>query len=573
MSESPGTLEQLSTRVDDLERRVRALEHPEERKSAAAQGGMLPKAGKHKEALDTGSVFAVFGRALLGIAGAYLLRAVAASGANPKLLVAAIGTAYALGWLIWAARSSRGLCRYVYAATSVLILAPLLWETTLRFNVLTPMMAAGVLAGFTTLAALLELRDANARTARVVQSACVLTAAFLAFATHHVLPFVMAMLIAVFVMEYARARGYAEPAWPVVVLVTDAAIWGMIFVYSGPESARGEYVQLSAAGLMMPALLLFAIDGAVVAARAVMHQLQIGIFEIVQTLIAFGLAIASLLYIAPLHGEKAAGVLCVVLSAALYGTSFRWLRTQPAEHNLRVFGTWGAALLIAGVLWVFPRDGAAVLLASAACAAYWIGKRLQSIMLELHGAALLCAAAVVSGMAQYVFGALAATIPIGPRPSVFAVCVSAILSFTVERKAIDDSWHGRVLQFVPALLSVCAGCALLAHGVVVLSAYAVTVEAHHTAFLRTLVVSAVSLFLAFTGSRWGWSAMIRLAYAALAFLAAKLLFEDLRHGHMVFIAGSICLFAVTLIAVPRLVRWGAGMRSAKHPELVAAGKG
>ena len=66
--------------------------------------------------------------------------------------------------------------------------------------------------------------------------------------------------------------------------------------------------------------------------------------------------------------------------------------------------------------------------------------------------------------------------------------------------------------------------------------------------------------------------MTRLAYVALAFIAAKLLFEDLRHGHMVFIAGSICLFAVTLIAVPRLVRWGARARAAHSQELLAVGK-
>ena len=50
--------------------------------------------------------------------------------------------------------------------------------------------------------------------------------------------------------------------------------------------------------------------------------------------------------------------------------------------------------------------------------------------------------------------------------------------------------------------------------------------------------------------------MTRIAYAALAFLAAKMLFEDLRHGRMEFIAASFFLFAITLIGVPRLARTG-----------------
>jgi predicted tellurium resistance membrane protein TerC len=48
----------------------------------------------------------------------------------------------------------------------------------------------------------------------------------------------------------------------------------------------------------------------------------------------------------------------------------------------------------------------------------------------------------------------------------------------------------------------------------------------------------------------------QIAYAALAFVAAKLIFEDLRHGHFEFIAASIFLFAISLMIVPRLSRLG-----------------
>jgi hypothetical protein len=48
--------------------------------------------------------------------------------------------------------------------------------------------------------------------------------------------------------------------------------------------------------------------------------------------------------------------------------------------------------------------------------------------------------------------------------------------------------------------------------------------------------------------------MTRSPYAAIAFVAVKLLLEDLRHGHLEFFAASLGLVAVTLIAVPRLAR-------------------
>ena len=76
------------------------------------------------------------------------------------------------------------------------------------------------------------------------------------------------------------------------------------------------------------------------------------------------------------------------------------------------------------------------------------------------------------------------------------------------------------------------------------------------AFIRTLAVCSVALGLAFGGAWWRRPEMTRIAYAALAFEAAKLLFEDLRHGRMEFIAASFFLFAITLIGVPRLARLG-----------------
>ena len=47
----------------------------------------------------TGGAFSVLGKAMLGIAGAYLLRAVAESSLLPRTAVAAVAIAYALcGW-------------------------------------------------------------------------------------------------------------------------------------------------------------------------------------------------------------------------------------------------------------------------------------------------------------------------------------------------------------------------------------------------------------------------------------------------------------------------------------------
>src|SRR5690348_11307875 len=107
MNDSPGALELLSERVDNLERRVRALEDP---------AGLI--ASEHLEQvriepeietapeLAAGRLFPLIGRAMLGIAGAYVLRAIAEAGVVPKLPISAFAVAYAFGWLVWSTRVS-----------------------------------------------------------------------------------------------------------------------------------------------------------------------------------------------------------------------------------------------------------------------------------------------------------------------------------------------------------------------------------------------------------------------------------------------------------------------------------
>jgi hypothetical protein len=107
------------------------------------------------------------------------------------------------------------------------------------------------------------------------------------------------------------------------------------------------------------------------------------------------------------------------------------------------------------------------------------------------------------------------------------------------------------------LLAAFALAALIVQGVLGLAAFAFNLGVHHIALIRTFTLCAISAAFAFGGSRWGRLEMTRIANATLMFVAAKLLFEDLRHGRMEFIAGSIFLFALTLIVVPRLVRMGA----------------
>lgn len=578
MNGSPDSLELLSIRVEELEKRVHALEHPNEaRTSAVSQvAAPLPGAATTDEAsfLQTGSLFPTFGRAMLGIAGAYVLRAFAQAGLMPKAAVAAAGIVYACAWLVWAARSTKApFVQIVYAGTSALILVPMLWETTLYFRVFPASVTAGVLAAFATLATALAWSNENTRIVAIAHGATAAVAVALAVATHSVLPFVYLLLVAVLLNEYAQLTGRKQGMGPFVSLITDAAIWGLIFIYSGPPNARGEYPELPAAALIVPACLLFAIDGTSVAVRVVVRERRISIFDAIQTMIAFLLAVTSVLFFAPPRGTTILGVLCLMLSGALYAASFRRLRQLAEPRSFRIFAMWSAALLLTGALWALPRTGAAIALAGAAVIAYLVARRTDSTMLDLHGAIFLMASAGFSAMPQYMFGALAGSLPGGPAASFVIISCCAVAAFVATGSMEPAASQRRALEFIPALVATCGLTALLARGVLAAAALVISLDVHHLAFLRTLTICVVALALAYAGSRLGRAALTHMAYVTLAFVAAKLLFEDLRHGHMEFIAGSISLFAITLIAVPRLVRQGARPRSGAQTEMVVHGKG
>jgi hypothetical protein len=105
-------------------------------------------------------------------------------------------------------------------------------------------------------------------------------------------------------------------------------------------------------------------------------------------------------------------------------------------------------------------------------------------------------------------------------------------------------------------VAIAAAAALLVQGLMGLTALSVNPGAHHLAFIRTLTICVAALALAFSGAHWRRMELTRIGYATLVLVAVKLVFEDLRHGHLGFIAASIFLVAVTLIAVPRIARMG-----------------
>ena len=322
MNDLPGTLDQLTARLEALEQRVYALEHPSPASMAVAATEAAPapmaEAGDQLPFAQAGGLFSVLGKAMLGIAGAYLLRAVAESTSLPKLAVAAIAIVYALLWLVWAARAKAAtwVTSAIYAGTSALILAPMLWELTLSFKVLAPSATAAILAAFVIAASALAWKRDLAPVLWVANIAAAAAALALAIATHRLLPFIAALLLMVLICELAAGFSHELSLRPFVGAAADLAIWALVFIYAGPQSARVQYPLLGTAALLAPGCLLFLIHAVSVVVRTAAHAQNISVFETLQAIITFLLAACSVLYFAPHFGAAGLGAVCLVLSAA-----------------------------------------------------------------------------------------------------------------------------------------------------------------------------------------------------------------------------------------------------------------
>jgi hypothetical protein len=575
-----SVVEQLNERVRELEQRVAALEgRPETTNTTAAVMAaptlqperqaapeilippllrpMPPRAGSGLSSLNTpAGVIIVIGKAVLGIAGAYLLRAIAESGTAPKLAVVAIAVLYAGAWMAWAARvhAANRFAGLTYAVTSAIILSPMLWESTVRFRVPTPAWCGVVLAAYTVSALWLAARHEAPWIAWVAAVASVCTAVALIFATRDLVPLTATLLSIAAAVEIMGCLGHAFRLRVVPALAADVAVWMLVDVMSSANVMPEGYHAIASATISVLCLALVGIYGASVGSRGFGARLKITYFDMGQSALAFVLGTYGALRIT--HGSlaPALGVLFLVLAAACYWGALSRFADNALARNPRVSATWAAALLVAGSWLVLPLGLEVLFLCLAAVAAAFLYSRTGKFSLGLHVSVYLVAATALSPMPRYVIRALAGSVPGAPAWSVWVVAVAAALCYATGARHAEENIRRRVLWVVPALL---VGFAVGAMAVSVIVGLAGgRIEASRLSVARTIVGCAVALALGFVGSRWKRVELGWVAYAAVGFGTLKLLFEDLRFGNAASMVASLVFYGAVLILLPRMLQRG-----------------
>jgi len=553
-------LEELMQTVEDLRRRVLALEQHSEaipRNGVPLAAVAVPSPDPSVATLSSG-LLAALGRLLLGIAGAYLLRAITEQALLPQLAGTLVGLLYACAWLVSSIRfaAPNRLIIALQGVTAALIVAPLLWEATVRFHSLSPASAAAALALFVVLGLLIAWRRDFSVLAGVTALAGSATAIALIIATLDPVPFVIAIAVAAAVVEYGACRDRALSVRWIIALAVDFCAFLLMYLVTRPQGLPEGYAAVPVPAVIAIQVALVAIYLASTVTRTLIRRRPIGWFEITQLVAIVSLAIGGGLRVA--HGAGAGliaiGVACLTSGAFCYLAAFTNLTRRPAiGRNFHAYATFAMLLTLTGSVLLFPGVTITALWCLLALVSTLLGERRNGNTLRMQGALYLAAAATVSGLLAYTFETMTSVASRGWRPitaGTLLCAVSAALGYAIvlwSRK--DRDWTGRVSAAILAAL-LCWTTMGLAAGWLI----SARVDASLASTLRTALACAVAITLAWFGGRANLRELLWILYPWMTFGAVKLIAEDFRQGRSSTLFLSLLLYGGTLIVLPRLLR-------------------
>ena len=565
-------LDELRQQVRDLTNRVSCLEEFLKARGYAiltpeTESPVLPE---DRDILppvpDTTSVLPILGSALLGLAGAYLLRAIAESAVLPPRAVFTLGTLYAVAWLLWAARApgERRLATTLYSLTAVLILSPLLWEATLRFHMITTWEASTILVAFTLIGLAVSWRRNLLVVATISTLAGLGTAGALLMATHDALPFTFAFLaIAAAVEACACLNHWLGERW-LAAAAADLSVLLATWLITNPNGLPEVYAPISPSALFAAQMALLAIYLSSVMVRTLLRGLAFTTFETGQCALAFVIGLGGVMRLSAggTHITPAIGGFALVCGAACYAISFMVLERHGSHgRNFYTYSTFGILLLLVGCRILLSDGAAAIVWSLLAVACVGAGGLWARLTLEIHGGIYLVLALGLSGAlhqsAGFVLGtdlwldSAHAALWIG-----VAVAGACYLLAAQSAPSLSGGWNFHSLRLALAAVLVWEALGLSAGGLAGIfhRLFGITAGDPYCATIRTGAVTGAALLLAFAGSRPNFRHLGQLVYPLMLLGAYRLLAVDMHQDRKVALFLSLLLYGAALMAIPRLRR-------------------
>jgi hypothetical protein len=536
---------------EDLERRIARLERivgaPAVPVLAAPPRGIEVKPELPFALADATSLLPILGQCLLGLAGAYLLRHLTESNTLAPQIGVAAGILYAVLWLVWAARTPavHRLETALRSLTSVLVLAPLLWEATLHFRALSTWDTGAILLCFILFGLAVSWRKNLLIVATIATLAGLGTAAGLLVATRDVVPFTLVFLaIGAAVEASAILDHWLSERW-LAAMAADLAVLLATWLVTNERGLPEGYAPIPPGWLLGSQIALLAIYLSGTIVRTLFRGFTFTAFEIAQCALAFLIGVGGGLRLG--QHEQGIALFALVCAAACYVVSFARLDGR----NFYTYSTFGILLALTGSRILLSGTTASAAWSILAVACIWAGSHFGRQTLQVHGGIYLLVGLTASGALQaaadFVLGSAA-------WPGENQVALWTGFAAAAACYWLAGRWQLVRLVVAGAVVSLAAG--LLAGWLSgVCSAVLGDAASHdYCATLRTLVLAGGALLLAWSGAQWNKVELSRLIYPMMALGGYRLLLIDLHQDGKIALCMSLLVYGGALIALPRAAR-------------------
>jgi hypothetical protein len=505
--------------------------------------------GLAPDAAGSPSRLALFGRFLLVLAGAFLLRAATEGGRLPAPVGVLAGLAYALAWLPPAHRAGRrgdGPGAVAHALATLVIAYPLVFEATARFRVFGTATSALALAGLTALLLHAGWRQRSPAIAWLVLAATAATAAALTVAAGAPALFAALLVgLAGACLALGEQRGWRPlgAASAAVAVFATAVVTAGTLVPHPLAAAAALPVQLSLLLLYLGVVAALATAG-----RAPGWPLRAQ--AVAAVVVGWGGALLTA-GAAPPRLALAIGVVGLLLAAAAELFVLSRLADGPAPLR-RVFAGAAVAFFLGGTALVLASPPAAWI--AAAVAAVALGRRAPFQTLAPQGALLAAAALLASGATRAATTAL--LLPASPPGhwSVLAAATIAAAGACLPILVVVAPPLGSRARNAAVVLLLALGTWSAAGALVAASRPVLGDDAGALAALGTVLLSLAAALLAFLGRASRLAVATRLVYPLLAATALKLLLVDVAHGTPLALFVSLGALGSAVLLAARTAR-------------------
>jgi len=572
IASSPSSRRDLEARVEALTEALERLESRVNRLEgyggAPLTTGLMPPDGIQplepapEERSTLAPILGMAGQVCLILGGAFLLRTLTDAGTIPRIAGMALGLVYAATWALVAWRTPSPLRATFYALPSVLVVYPLVWESTTTFAILKPASAAAILLG----AACLHIGLAWVRSLKAIAWLATLAALATAFglmvATQSIESFVVLFLaFGVGSLWLTYGRKWHAIRWP-AALAADAAVLTLTILTAWPGGPPEGYRTLSPNRTMVLALALVVIYLGSFAVRMFQRQRTLNAFEAIQTTLVLLAGFGGAVHVALASGSGAGLLGGGVLIAGLgcYGAAFPFAADrEDLRANFSFFTTLALVFLLLGGPILLPRGAFALAAGVLGLAATVLGLRLRRTIPILHAAVYLTTAALASGLLAQALAAFLGSPGAGwgppslPAMVILGFLVTTHLLIAWEQPPEPLPWRIRVPSLLVGVQAV-LGLGSLVIWAGLRSTPPGIPDAGLLAALRTGALSLAAIGLSILGRRLPSSELRWLVYPLLGVAAIKFLFEDLSVGRPLTLFLAFMVYGLALILVPRFMK-------------------